>query len=289
MIQLNNSQAGNVQHRISRSPPTYSSRIESGAIRHHWRKAARDMFALIGAFSAIWMTLNVLVPDTARSVTTSIRADSGEASASKQLLEPLAEPFDRVAHLSGPAVASGVHVEPHERTLAAYVARNFRIATDPARALVASAYRAARGVNVDPLLLVAVIAIESRFNPIAESDMGAKGLMQIIPKYHLDKLDSHGGEPSVLDPEVNIRVGAEILKEYIARAGGVEAGLQWYNGASTDPTRQYADRVLSEYDRLAPLVGRPGMPRSPKPIAASGRLGPIPETPPSGVRIGEST
>ena len=113
--------------------------------------------------------------------------------------------------------------------------------------------------------------------------------MQVIPKYHLDKLAEHGGEPTVLDPEVNIRVGAQILKEYIVRAGGVEAGLQWYNGASTDLTRQYAEKVLGEYDRMAPLIGRPGIARSPRPVATPTTLRPAPETPPSGVTAGEAT
>ena len=89
--------------------------------------------------------------------------------------------------------------------------------------------------------------------------------MQVIPKYHLEKLADHGGEARVLDPGVNIQVGARILKEYIDRAGDVESGLQWYNGAANDPTRGYAEKVLGEYDRLARLVGKSRMPRASRP------------------------
>jgi len=49
--------------------------------------------------------------------------------------------------------------------------------------------------------------------------MGAKGLMQVIPRFHQDKLDALGGEDSVLDPMTNIMVGARILKDAVRRGG----------------------------------------------------------------------
>ena len=109
-------------------------------------------------------------------------------------------------------------------------------------------------MGLDPLLVLAVISIESRFNPIAESAMGAKGLMQIIPKYHRAKLDALGGEDSVLDPESNIMVGTRILQEYVHRTGTLEAGLQFYNGAFWDGSAQYAQKVLAERDRLEQVL-----------------------------------
>ena len=74
--------------------------------------------------------------------------------------------------------------------------------------------------------------------------MGAKGLMQIIPRFHLAKLEPHGGDEAVLDPESNIVVGARILQEYVYRTGTLEAGLQQYNGASRDESR-YAQVMAS--------------------------------------------
>jgi soluble lytic murein transglycosylase-like protein len=84
--------------------------------------------------------------------------------------------------------------------------------------------------------------------------MGAKGLMQIIPKYHLDKLRAAGGEDAVFDPESNIHVGTRILQEYVHRTGTLEAGLQFYNGALRDTTAQYAQKVLAERDRLEQVL-----------------------------------
>ena len=141
-------------------------------------------------------------------------------------------------------------VDPAQRALVGYLARRFSIAAAPTSVVVETAYRAAGETGLDPLLVLAVISIESRFNPIAESVMGAKGLMQIIPRYHLARLKEHGGEEAVFDPESNILIGAKILQEYVYRTGTLEGGLQSYNGASRDEFGQYAARVLAERERL---------------------------------------
>jgi soluble lytic murein transglycosylase-like protein len=145
---------------------------------------------------------------------------------------------------------------PGQRALAGYLARRYRVATDAAEQLVAIAFGAGRQVGVDPLLILAVMAIESRLNPIAESGMGAKGLMQIIPKHHQDKLQDHGGEQALLNPVTNVLVGTQILKEYIRRSGSLEAGLQWYNGAPLDESSQYAEKVIAEQQRLRQASSR---------------------------------
>jgi len=140
---------------------------------------------------------------------------------------------------------------PHAREIevvAGTVARRFRVSLDATRVLVAAAYEAGGRSGVDPLLIVAVIAVESRFNPIAQSDGGALGLMQVIPHYHADKLDATSA--SVLDPETNIQLGARVLKEYIKRGGTEIMGLQLYNGSTGDLDNSYANRVLAEKQRL---------------------------------------
>jgi len=147
-------------------------------------------------------------------------------------------------------------VDPRHRALVAYLSQRFRIAPDATERLVGAAQLASRQFGVDPLLVLAVIAVESRFNPIAESLVGAKGLMQIRPEYHEDKLEEHGGRGAVLDPTTNILVGARILDQYIRRAGSLEAGLQRYNGAPADASGQYAQKVLAERERLRLIVAR---------------------------------
>jgi soluble lytic murein transglycosylase-like protein len=147
--------------------------------------------------------------------------------------------------------------DPAQRVLIQHLSRRFLIAAEATGLMVETAYRAAHDVGLDPLLVLAVISIESRFNPIAESGMGAKGLMQIIPRYHRDKLLAHGGEDAVLDPQSNILVGARILQEYVHRTGTLEAGLQFYNGAFRDGSAQYAQKVMAERERLEQVIRAP--------------------------------
>jgi len=125
---------------------------------------------------------------------------------------------------------------------------------DPAEAILAK-YLSRRF-----LIAGQAISVESRFNPIAESVMGARGLMQIIPKYHQAKLIAQGGEAALLDPEANILVGARILQEYVYRTGTLEAGLQYYNGAFRDGSAQYAQKVMAERDRLLEVIQGSGVP-----------------------------
>ena len=145
---------------------------------------------------------------------------------------------------------------PQHRALAVYVSRKYKVALDAAEQLVSAAHDAGSQLGIDPLLILAVMAVESRFNPIAESVMGAKGLMQVIPKFHQDKLQDHGGEVAVLDPMTNILVGTRILKDAIRRGGGIAPGLQLYAGAFGDDSNQYSQKVMAEKDRLQQSLRR---------------------------------
>jgi soluble lytic murein transglycosylase-like protein len=133
-----------------------------------------------------------------------------------------------------------------QRVLAEFLSRRYQVAGEATAAIVAAAHGAAEAAGLDPLLVLAMIGIESRFNPLAQSSMGAKGLMQIIPKFHRARLAAHGGDEAVLDPESNIVVGTQILREYVHRTGTLEAGLQFYNGAMRDGSAQYAHKVMAE-------------------------------------------
>ena len=191
--------------------------------------------------------------------TSALRVDRLFAATSPQpaVDVPVEQPDPALAAPTLPAVLPAVAREPRPEieALATLVAKRYRISMEPTRGLVATAYREGRRTGVDPLLIIAVIAVESRFNPIAESVMGAQGLMQVIPGYHKNHLEAAGVD-SVLDPDANIRLGARILKEYI-RTGGTEiAGLQRYNGSADDATNAYAVKVLGEKQRLQQAVQR---------------------------------
>ena len=144
--------------------------------------------------------------------------------------------------------------EREQRAVADMLSKRFRVAREAVGGFVTAAYKVGKDTSVDPLLILAVICVESRFNPVAESEFGAKGLMQIIPKFHKEKLVAHGGDDALLDPEVNILVGAQVLREYIRRFGGTESALQAYVGAYEEPTSMYAKQVLSERSRIEQIA-----------------------------------
>jgi soluble lytic murein transglycosylase-like protein len=143
-----------------------------------------------------------------------------------------------------------------QRVLADFLAERYRVSRDSLERFVRLAHSAGHITGIDPLLILAVMAVESSFNPLAESVMGAKGLMQIIPEYHRDKLRApHGGHANVLDPEVNIFAGAKVLREYALRSGyDLTAALRLYGGVGSDAQHPYPNRVLAEWQRLAQFL-----------------------------------
>ena len=143
-----------------------------------------------------------------------------------------------------------------DRAISAFLAKRYRVSQDVTLDFVRLAFAAGHHMSIDPLLIIAVMAVESSLNPIAESVAGAKGLMQIIPKYHAAKLDAFGGEKAVFEPRTNIVVGSQILREYIQRAGDVSLGLRIYGGGPVDGENHYPAKVLGEKRRLQQVVSQ---------------------------------
>jgi soluble lytic murein transglycosylase-like protein len=144
-----------------------------------------------------------------------------------------------------------VLVSSREQNLVAtYLARRYRVAQEPVSELVKAAFDTGHEVGLDPLLLLSVMAIESGFNPYAESGVGAQGLMQVMSKVHSDKFRYFGGEAAALEPVANIKVGALVLKDCIARGGSLPGGLRLYVGSSTQDDGGYGAKVMAERGRL---------------------------------------
>ena len=208
--------------------------IWSGAARAY--SAARAVLALVGVAALC----GLLLPQQRDTLLKSIAQVGDTFSAPSTVAE-------------GPIQATGgeTALEREQRAVTEFIAKRYRVSDAAVAGFVSTAYRAGSQHSVDPLLILAVMAVESRYNPVAESTMGAKGLMQVIPRFHLEKLIDHGGEHALLEPDVNITVGAQILREYTRRLGGdTEAALQMYAGAFDEPTSQYANKVFAEKARL---------------------------------------
>jgi hypothetical protein len=147
-------------------------------------------------------------------------------------------------------------LSPRMRGALGYVSRRYRVSTEALEPIFATAQASGKELRIDPLLIIAVIGVESGFNPFSQSVVGAKGLMQVVPRYHLDKLPEEADRLAFLDPVTNVRVGAKVLHESIRRSGGVETGLQQFAGAPNDLERRYSSKVLAERQRLEQAAQR---------------------------------
>ena len=237
---------------------------------------SRGVFALLG-FS---VTLAVAVPQTRDGLFDQFHAvtwkpvvsvaavaardavATGAPSAPPHSLETTQDEMRKAGYAPGdaarsmPAVVRDDGRAQTQAALTQFIANRYRVADEVVADIVKTAFNAAEAQAVDPLVVLAVVATESRYNPIAESVVGAKGLMQVIAKFHPEKLASHGGEDALFQPEVNILVGTQILREYLRRYGDLETALQVYAGAIDDEDTRYARKVLSERALLQQALER---------------------------------
>ena len=160
-----------------------------------------------------------------------------------------------------------------QQNVVRFIAKTYQVAAEQTQWFVEHAYRTARELKLDPMLILAVISVESNFDPRAQSNRGAQGLMQVLTRVHADKFSPFGGVAAAFDPMANIRVGAQILSGYIKRDGSVEGALKAYVGAALLPTDGgYGAKVIFERERMAAAAaGRP-VPVAPIAAAASAKL-----------------
>jgi soluble lytic murein transglycosylase-like protein len=142
--------------------------------------------------------------------------------------------------------------DKERNAVANHLANKYRISTAESQRYVSHAIEVANEVNLDPVLLLAIMATESSFNPNAQSRAGAQGLMQVLTRVHTEKFEPYGGVVAAFVPEANIRVGALILKACIAKAGSLEAGLRSYLGApnASSGPNSYTYKVIAEREEL---------------------------------------
>lgn len=182
--------------------------------------------------------------------------------------EARAEPSDLLAaELSEPtAIERATASDPKELNkqqgaVAQWLSRRYKVAPEPISRLVQEAWHVGARAGLDPTLILAIMAVESSFNPFAQSSVGAQGLMQVMTKVHDDKYVAFGGRHAAFDPVTNLRVGVQVLKECIARAGSLEAGLRFYVGAANlVDDGGYAGKVLAEQGQLRLVAGGKSVP-----------------------------
>lgn len=156
-----------------------------------------------------------------------------------------------------------------ESDLADHIAEKWLVELESAKRIVSLAYQAAQSADLDPLLILAVVARESAFKfngnagnlkvqvPGRSIDPAwAHGLMQIAGRFHPEKmpLDAHGNMRVTTDEE-NLHIGSRILREYLDRSrGNLTHALQRYNGNLVPGDTRFARYVLRVRDQFAAVT-----------------------------------
>ncbi|MBW8779143.1 MAG: transglycosylase SLT domain-containing protein [Vitreoscilla sp.] len=157
-----------------------------------------------------------------------------------------------------------------QANVARWIVRRYHVAPEPVARLVQESWTVGQRTGIEPTLILAVMAIESSFNPIAQSPVGAQGLMQVMTKVHSDKYESYGGHLAAFDPVSNLRVGVLVLKECIAKGGGLANGLHYYVGAGAlEDDGGYAAKVMAEQELLKRVAAGQNVPATVVPIVAN--------------------
>lgn len=111
------------------------------------------------------------------------------------------------------------------------------VAVEQSRPVVAIVERHARRFRVDPLMVLAVVQVESRFDPRAVSSQGAMGLMQLQSGTARDLAMDLGvqwtGDDLLFDPDLNVMLGCAYLRRLIDRFDNVDAALAAYCSGPT--------------------------------------------------------
>jgi len=248
----------------------YSQRPHASVLTAHIKTALNDTYRGFIAISRNGMALM----GTAMAVgliVLSARADL-RTSVEQRLLSWLLQRHDvtdqaavapsDLTSADGIQTAEAVSLPKQQAHVAAWLGRKYRVAPEALSVLVAEAFAIGQKARLDPSLILAVMAIESRFNPYAESPVGAQGLMQVLTRVHTDKYQHFGGEMAAFDPVANLRVGVKVLQDCVKQAGSIEGGLRRYVGAVTTDGSGYVEKVMTEHLRIQSVARGLPMPTS---------------------------
>ncbi|MBJ7312400.1 transglycosylase SLT domain-containing protein [Rugamonas sp. CCM 8940] len=264
--------ATQLAQQLARQPATWfaTSRVSARGVL----TTAQHTLTIFGISALVVIAVLFLRPDLVKQLSKTL-APEPAAEVAVVTAPPLSALMDAPASPAATAPLSAeekalLGTQKQQQWVTSWLSKRYRVAGDAANMLVSTAYLTAREIKLDPLLILAVMAIESGLNPFAESPVGAQGLMQVMSKIHHDKFQEMGGVQAALNPVANIRVGSLILKDYVTRGGSVEAGLKTYVGAAAFAHDDgYGSRVLAEYQRLKQVSAGKKVPTTTPMMAAA--------------------
>jgi len=220
-----------------------------GGLRH----VSHHALAAVGLVAVVLLGFAVSRPDLRHALEDQalgwltervmMRSEGDVAVAPDEALLAMAEP-DAIQRATA---VNPAELNRQQAAVAFWIARRYSVAPEPISRLVQEAWVVGKRVGLDPTLVLAVMAVESSFNPFAQSHVGAQGLMQVMTRIHHDKYAIFGGQNAAFDPVTNLRVGVQVLQDCIRRAGSLEGGLKFYVGAANLPDDGgYGAKVLAE-------------------------------------------
>ncbi|MCE2781988.1 transglycosylase SLT domain-containing protein [Limnohabitans sp.] len=222
--------------------------------RFHWGllKLTRHSLALLGLVSLASVLFFASQPAWRLSASLSLLSwlDARQDGASDISATGPADVLVHAKEAAGPWALS-----EQQEAVTRGLSRRFKLSPEPLGSLVSEAWLLGDRIQVSPTLLLAVMAIESRFNPFASGAQGGMGLMQIEPQAQHLALLPFGGPLVAFDPLTNLRVGAQHLQTLIEQSASVEAALLLYATATGQRnSADYTHRVLAEQKLLDNMV-----------------------------------
>ena len=127
-----------------------------------------------------------------------------------------------------------------QEKIVSWVAENTKtnMSEERIRETVRMVYAKSQTNGLDPHFVLGMILQESQFNTRAKSFAGAAGLMQVIPRWHRDKI----GKRNIYNPVVNVDVGVDVLVECIQRnKNNIRKAVSCYSGGANQYYRKVTD------------------------------------------------
>jgi soluble lytic murein transglycosylase-like protein len=250
--------------RVAQALRTFASDVAEGFF-----EITHNGFALVGVAVVFALAMLSARPDLRQAGEAQLMSWLQARQVAALGMVPELDAIDRAT------AANPKDLPKQQAAIAYWLSKKYRVAPEPLSALVAEAYEVGRTAKLDPTLILAIMAVESGFNPFAQSSVGAQGLMQVMTGVHSDKYEIFGGKLAAFDPVTNLRVGVKVLQECIQRAGSLQGGLKHYVGAALlAEDGGYADKVMAEHARLQQVAAGRVVPLAPP--AAIRTVAPVP-------------
>jgi hypothetical protein len=257
--------------KVTRALRTFASDVASGFF-----DISHSGLAMVGVAVVLALSMLVARPDLRQTGEARLMAWLQARQVAALGMVPELDAVDRAT------AADPKDLPKQQAALAYWISRKYRVAPEPVSALVAEAYEVGHKAKLDPTLILAVMAVESGFNPFAQSPVGAQGLMQVMTGVHSEKYDLFGGKLAAFDPVTNLRVGVKVLQECIQRAGSLQGGLKFYVGAAQLPDDGgYAEKVMTEHARLQQVAAGRSVPIMPPAVLRATAPAPAPDAEPA--------